>query len=104
MMLTTHDKAAAFHISFSLAGIAKLKAKAKPKSREWNRLDAAEDTLNRLLDCYDLTQLHDSDMANATRIFEMMEAEVDRLYEIRIGEENHVAKDHLRLVHTVNGN
>lgn len=79
-MLTTKDKAAAFHISFCLAGLNKIKRDTKIKSREWNRIDAAEDTLNRLLDCYPLTELHNEDMEKAAKIFGALEKQVTRMY------------------------
>jgi len=74
------DKKAAFYLSFALDFLETLRTGEKPKSRGFNRIEAAQDCINRLLDCYRPEAMRGRDVDRALRLLKVSNAEIDKLY------------------------
>ena len=79
-MMTVQQKVASFQLSYSMAMAAQLKAKEKPKTAIWNRLDQLEDYLGRTLDHYRIIHFRKPDLDRATALYYRLDKEIANLY------------------------
>ena len=79
-VLNNQQKAAALWLSVALGAIEAVKEMEIPKSARWNRLEGAVSPINRAIDQYRLSSFPIEDMANASALLDIINAEIRRLY------------------------
>jgi hypothetical protein len=78
--MTLRDKRAAFYLSFTLDFLETLKKDEKPKGRGWNRIEAVQESANRLLDVYRPEAMRGQDVDRALRLMKLANAFIHKVY------------------------